>query len=98
MRKITQDAIRAFRNGNKFKRGNTEVRTFPHSPYRQLRLFGNVIAESDDGILRITDAGYNTVTTKERLNGFPTVNIVQKDFQWFLNGEAWNGEYIEVEW
>ena len=50
------------------------------------------------GELYITAAGWQTVTTKERLNGFPSVNIVQKDFQWFLNGEAWNGELIKVEW
>jgi len=65
---------------------------------RILLLHGNVIAQSVDGILRIQTAGYNTATTKERLNGFPTVNIVQKDFQWFLNGEAWNGGLTRVDW
>jgi hypothetical protein len=50
------------------------------------------------GDLWINDAGWQTVTTKERLNGFPSVNIVQKNFQWFLNGEAWDGSSIQVEW
>lgn len=96
-RQITIDAIRAFRNGNKFKRSNTEVKIFPMNT-RVLLLHGNIIAQTQDNVLRIGTAGWKTVTTKERLNGFPTVNIVQKDFQWFLNGEAWNGEYIEVDW
>ena len=97
MRKITEDAIRAFRNGTNFKRGNTQVETFPMNA-RILKLHGNIIAQTVDGVLRITSAGWQTTTTKERLNGFPTVNIVQKDFQWFLNGEAWNGDFIEVNW
>ena len=95
MRKITEDAIRAFRNNRNFKRGNTEVRIMDNS--RQLRLHGNVIAEyAADGALWISSAGWTTATTKERLNGLPNVSIYQTDFQWFLNGEAWAGEFILV--
>ena len=97
VRQITIDAIRAFRNNQNFKRGNTWVQIV-HGR-RFLHLHRNVIAEmTQHGELYITAAGWQTVTTKERLNGFPSVNIVQKDFQWFLNGEAWNGELIKVEW
>jgi hypothetical protein len=97
MRKITEDAIRAFRNNRDFKRGNTWVQCV-HGR-RFLHLHGNVIAEmTQHGELYITSAGWQTVTTKERLNGFPSVNIAQKDFEWFLNGQAWNGELIKVEW
>tara|TARA_R100000951_G_scaffold10728_1_gene9113 strand:+ start:53015 stop:53308 length:294 start_codon:yes stop_codon:yes gene_type:complete len=97
MRKITEDAIRAFRNNQNFKRGNTWVQCV-HGR-RFLHLHNNVIAEmTQHGELYITSAGWQTVTTKERLNGFPSVNIVQKDFQWFLNGEAWNGGLIRVDW
>ena len=66
---------------------------------RLLRLHGHIIAEMDfEGNLWINDAGWQTVTTKERLNGFPSVNIVQKNFQWFLNGESWDGSTIKVDW
>lgn len=66
---------------------------------RVLCLHGSVIAEMDNhGDLWLNDAGWQTVTTKERLNGFPSVHIVQKNFQWFLNGESWNGGRIKVEW
>ena len=97
MRKITADAIRAFRNNREFRRGNTQVRIVATT--RLLLLHGNTIAKfyGESGNLWIQSAGWQTVTTKERLNGFPTVNVVQKDFQWFLNGEAWNGEDILVK-
>ena len=97
MRKITQDAIRAFRNNQNFKRGNTQVTINQNT--RLLRLHGHIIAEMDfNGNLWIDACGYKTVTTKERLNGFPSVHIYQKDFQWFLNGEKWNGNGIMVDW
>ena len=102
MRKITQDAIRAFRNNRKFKRGNTEVRVFSNEDgynsnnLRQLRLHNNVIAVlSNDGLV-ISDGGWQSRTTKERLNGLPNVFIHQKDWQWYLNGEPWSGYPIKV--
>tara|TARA_R110000744_G_scaffold186790_1_gene306185 strand:- start:281 stop:607 length:327 start_codon:yes stop_codon:yes gene_type:complete len=97
MRKVTADAIRAFRNNREFRRGNTQVRIVATT--RLLLLHGNTIAKfcGESGNLWITSAGWQTVTTKERLNGFPTINIIQKDFVWFLNGEAWNGDLIEVK-
>ena len=100
MRKITEDAIRAFRNNQNFKRGNTQVEVCElESKRRLLLLHGNIIACVDfRGDLWLDACGYKTVTTKERLNGFPSVNIVQKNFEWFLNGEKWDGEDIRVEW
>ena len=95
MRKITADAIRAFRNRQSFKRGNTEVKVFDNSV--ALFLHGNMIAEyAADGALYIRDGGWQSNTTKERLNGLPNVYINQKDFQWYLNGEAWSGEWTLI--
>ena len=96
MRQITQDAIRAFRNNTNFKRGNTWVQCVQGR--RFLHLHNNVIAEmTNHGELYITAAGWQSNTTKERLNGLPNVSIHQKNFQWFLNGEAWDGQLIKVE-
>ena len=95
MRKITADAIRAFRNRQTFKRGNTEVKVYDNSV--ALFLHGNIIAEyAADGALYIRDGGWQTNTTKERLNGLPNVHIYQKDFQWYLNGEAWSGAWTLI--
>ena len=87
MRKITADAIRAFRNNQNFKRGNTQVVIFDNS--RQLRLHGHIIAQMNfEGQLWI----------KERLNGFPTVDIRQVNFRWYLNDAFWDGGVIRVDW
>ena len=102
MRQITKDAIKSFYAGKDFKQSNTEVKAYNNST--NLYLFGNHIAElehnatvDNESILKITNAGYETVTTKERLNGLEGVNIVQRDFVWYLNGKEWNGNWIEVE-
>ena len=96
MRKITTDSIRAFRNGNNFKRGNTQVKTYAHSNYRELLLHGHVIADMNENGLFISDGGWQTATTKDRLNGLPNVSIYQRNFKWFLNGEEWDGSRIKV--
>ena len=94
MRKITQDAIDAFNSQRPFKRNNTEVRI--ENSESHMLLHGNTIAISDGPRVLITHGGWPTPTTKERLNGITGVNIHQKDFQWYLNGEAWNGGFIMV--
>ena len=101
MRQITIDSIRAFRNGNKFKRGNTRVRVWHDSSldsrnYRQLLLHGNVIAELSNEGLFISTCGWNTVTTRERLNGLPGVHLIQRNFKLILNGEPWDGRTIKI--
>lgn len=96
MRKITRDSVNAFLNRQTFKRQNMEVTSFDNSFY--LKLHGNTIAVlHGDGTLMITDAGWQTNTTKERLNGLPNVNIHQKNFVWYLNGEEWNGNLTQIK-
>lgn len=92
MRKVTRDAINAFYNHTPFRRGNTEVMV--NINYVALKLHGNIIAELRGDKLTITDAGWSTNTTKERLNGLYGVSIHQKDYQWYLNGKRWNGEIV----
>jgi len=96
MRKITQDAIRAFYNRTNFKRGNTRVEVNQANESR-LILHGHTIAYMDETKVLISNCGYFTSTTKERLNGLNGVNIVQRNFEWFLNGEWWTGEKILIE-
>tara|TARA_R110000765_G_scaffold19066_2_gene50577 strand:+ start:88 stop:381 length:294 start_codon:yes stop_codon:yes gene_type:complete len=96
MRKITEDAIRAFSNGTNFKRGNTQVKVLEGSNYRELCLHGNIIAVFNNFELYIRDGGWQSNTTKERLNGLPNVSIYQRNFEWFLNGEAWDGQLIQI--
>ena len=99
MRKITQEAIRALLDKREFKKGNTQVKAYDAFGHKNAYLFlhGNIIARyihNDD--LIITAAGWKTNTTKERLNGLPNVHIQQKNFEWFLNGELWDGKPVKI--
>tara|TARA_R100000231_G_scaffold50287_1_gene42727 strand:+ start:382 stop:684 length:303 start_codon:yes stop_codon:yes gene_type:complete len=98
MRKITREACQAFESGQNYKKGNTKVIKNTTEYYEaEMYLHGNTIAlRSICGATYITNAGYKTNVTKERLNGLTGVHIKQKDFVWYLNGEAWNGEWIKV--
>ena len=94
MRKITQDPIRAFRNRQPFKRGNTQVRVFDDSV--ALYLHGNMLAQYINNELWINDGGWQSNTTKERLNGLPNVKVHQKNFQWYLNDREWDGSWVNM--
>lgn len=90
MRKITIEACDAFEAREKFSKSNT------HTDGDALFLHGNKIAEWRDDGLHITNAGWPTITTKERLNGLKGVNIAQKAGIWYLNGEKWSGNWAHV--
>jgi|TARA_R100001530_G_scaffold130754_2_gene101896 hypothetical protein len=102
MRKITKDIIRAWRNRE------TKAINNSHTDGDTLFLFGNAIARFVGTEIEITSAGYETVTTKERLNGIPGVSVYQKNYQWYLNDKLWEnssewtpisfGLEPEVEW
>jgi hypothetical protein len=94
-RKITKEAISAFLDKRPFRKSNMEVEGM-FGTYR-LKLHGNTIAVLDEfNMLSITNAGWSSNTTKERLNGLPNVGIHQKNWQWYLNGNEWNGEWTRV--
>ena len=90
MKKITKSVIGAFLNGQKLSISNTST------DGKKLFLHGNLIAEKRIDGLYITNAGWQSNTTKERLNGLPSVSIYQKNGFWFLNGDRWDGGWIKV--
>lgn len=94
MRKVTNDSVMNFLNGKNCSIGNTTVTV--NGNEINLLLFGITIATKIEDKIQITNKGYFTNTTKERLNGLPNVNIIQKQKKWFLNGKEWDGSLIEV--
>jgi hypothetical protein len=94
MKKVTKKAVSNFLAQKPFKLQNTTVETLGESSY--LYLHGNRIAKLNNGELFISNCGYFTNTTKERLNALPGVSIHQKRFKWYLNGKEWNGELTKV--
>jgi len=97
MRKIAQDAARAFCNNRKFSRDNTQVRTsttIGDKPMTELILHGHVIARRRNDQLFVTQAGWPTVTTKSRLNALldelnSGTRFFQKNHEQYLGGNSW---------
>jgi hypothetical protein len=98
MKKVTQQAIRKFLDAQPFKSGNTQVHVLPNVTV--LSLHGNEIAykyNNPENTVSICACGWLSNTTKERLNGIPGVSIHQKNYQWYLNGQKWDGQLIDVK-
>ena len=103
-----------------FRSGNTEVTTehrgvhgtFNYERFVVVRLHGNEIARFDSMVagdrtargLRITDAGWQTVTTKSRLNALLSCfyggqRLSQIKGQWRLNADDFNGTaWLSFRW
>lgn len=91
MRKITSDVVGAFMLKTERKSGNS------HTDGTSLFLFGNKIAKHTEDGLMITNAGWSSNTTKERLNALPGVSIYQKAGAWYLNGNEWDGSWVLIK-
>lgn len=114
MRKITEQSVAAFLAGRKFKSGNMEVDVDTFAAEVEMRLHGHLIArkvarldlgsvggQTPDQII-IEDCGWQTSTTKDRLNGLLReltgghYSIYQKDHTWYLHSASagsfrWHG-------
>jgi hypothetical protein len=98
MKLITKQSIEAFMDARPFNKSNMQVEVQPNVTI--LRLFGHAIAyryNDPERTLSISNCGWQTNTTKERLNAIPGVRIQQKNWEWYLNGEKWNGKLIDVK-
>ena len=95
-RKITEQAVQSFYNREKFNKSNMSVE-IQDDKYPLLKLHGNTIAGMDHMGVWITDAGWPTRTTFERLNGLDDVYVNTKKGQTYLNGEEWDGEKVYID-
>ena len=80
---------RAIQKNLNWKLKNTEVIT--EEGVSTVYLHGNKIAEVDDTSMTIYDGGWQTTTTKSRLNSLikefcngVTDGVFQKNFEWFI--------------
>jgi hypothetical protein len=95
MRKIESQMNAAISKGIDWKSANTEVANIDGVSF--VFLHGNKIAEVGDGFLRLFDGGYQSNTTKSRLNailqghGLPGESVFQKQWTWFVNLKTGNG-------
>lgn len=98
MRKITEQAAYALRTNQRYSNNNTQV-----IDGNVMALHGNTIAifDSLEGKLTIRDSGWQTNTTKERLNGILSEfnsewRIYQQKGIWYITDgagkkEEWKG-------
>ena len=94
-RKITQEAVQSFYNREKFNKSNMSVEI--ETSQVVMKLHGNTIAGTDYKGTWITDAGWPTRTTFERLNGLDDVRVNTKKGQTYLNGQEWDGSKTYIE-
>ena len=90
MRKIEKQMCQSIQSNIDWKSANTSVHFDPESGVSVVRLHGNKIAEVSDNDMTIFDGGWQSVTTKSRLNALCDYfcvdgeGIFQKDFKWFV--------------
>ena len=81
----------AVHNSENWSNANTSVSFNEEDNISIVRLHGNKIATVGDDYVEIFDGGYQSVTTKSRLNALInefcnafTDGIFQKNYQWFV--------------
>ena len=92
MRKIETQMIAAVKGGKNWTKDNTSV--IIEDGVSKVYLHGNLIAEVDDESIKLYDGGWQTTTTKSRLNallsefgytcGTKREYVFQKQFEWFI--------------
>ena len=91
MRKIEKQMNFALSNKGNWGHSNTSVFYYPDENLSEVRLHGNLIAWYDHNkqSLGISSCGYETNTTKSRLNAllyetFTGNKIVQRNYVWYV--------------
>ena len=83
--------VAAINNQIDWQSSNTSVHFDDNTNTSVVRLHGNKIAEVTDNDMTIFDGGWQTTTTKSRLNALinefcngVTDGVFQKNYQWFI--------------
>ena len=91
MRKIEQQMIQAVANNKSWTNANTSVTYCEENGESRVYLHGNHIATVGDDFLQVFDGGWQTNTTKSRLNALinrfcnaVTDGVYQRKHVWYL--------------
>ena len=89
MRKIERQMNQAIRSGNNFSSSNTTVK-HGWDNEADVYLHGNHIATVKSNSIIIKDGGWQSNTTKSRLNALlsefrPHTRVFQKNYEWFVS-------------
>ena len=88
MRKIETEMNSAVLSRRNFSKANTSVSI--NDRIAEVRLHGNLIARVGDNFVQILDGGWQSVTTKSRLNALlsefkPQFGVFQKNWTWYVS-------------
>ena len=106
MRKIESQMCQAIQSNKNWQSGNTSVHFDSETGVSVVRLHGNKIAEVTDNDMTIFDGGFQSVTTKSRLNALCDYfciageGVFQKDFTWYVRkfvGQAGQSKVFNVD-
>ena len=104
MRLIEHQMCRAVQHRINWKKDNTQVMYSPSREVSCVYLHGNLIATIDKYQVEVYDGGWQTVTTKSRLNALINelcdgVNqgVYQHKFEWFINDNTDDRNVIDFE-
>ena len=90
MRKIERQMCDAVQGNRNWKNANTEVTIDLETKVSSVYLHGNLIATVSDNDMTIYDGGWQSNTTKSRLNALCDAfcvsgeGVFQKDFVWYV--------------
>jgi len=101
MRKIELQMNTAITKSVDFKSANTEVLYFSGHDKSQVYLHGNLIAEIGPTYVQLFDGGYQTKTTKSRLNAILQEHgngdkVFQKAGKWFVTFTDYRNNAVTV--
>ena len=99
MRKIETQMNAAIKSNANWKLKNTTVTTT--DGVSEVRLHGNLIAKVGDDFVTVFDGGWQSTTTKSRLNAIIdefcnafTDGIFQKDFAWYVRDNKVVSDFV----
>ena len=102
MRKIETQMNSAIRSRRDWHSGNTRVE-ITADKRALVYLHGNLIANVDNNDIQIFDGGWQSVTTKSRLNAIieefimPAAGVFQKNWEWFVKLSLDNTSIVPFE-
>jgi hypothetical protein len=100
MRKIETQMNAAIKGNKNWSNANTQVTT--EGTLSKVYLHGNLIAKVGDDFVTIFDGGWQSNTTKSRLNAIInefccafTDGVFQKDYQWYIRDNKVTFDFID---
>jgi len=97
MRIIEKNMNQAIRNNSDFRSSNTEVVNIRGNAF--VYLHGNHIATVSNNSIQIFDGGWQSNTTKSRLNALLDefsygMRVFQKQFEWFVSYKNVSEDFV----